>query len=77
MREGMGDLHLGLDPSRVISALQQAGFEEIAQRELLDSYVVQGKDHKEVNLSMFLVAGRWPGAEHHSQSNTSKSNQRK
>ncbi len=60
MRERMGDLHLGLDPNRVRSALGRAGFVEVKQQDLLDSYVVQGKTDKTVHLPMFLVAGTRP-----------------
>ena len=62
MREEMGDLHLGIAPSRVEGALRRAGLQAVTHRKLQDSYLVEGRSGAKTKLPMFLACGSRPGA---------------
>ena len=56
MRESMGDLRLGLDPTRLAGSLKDAGFEDVHLLPVRDRLMV-GR----TPLELILAAGRWPG----------------
>jgi len=60
MREAMGDLRLGVRAETVVAALARAGFVELEQRRLEDSYRVEAPDGRAAHLPMFLVRARRP-----------------
>lgn len=60
MREGMGDLRLGLKPEQVVAALAAAGFHSLRWERASDRYRIKPPDGGDSELPMFLVRGQKP-----------------
>jgi hypothetical protein len=63
MREELGDLHLGLEPSAVAGALRRAGFDDIAVEPVDDHYTPRRPGPKttaSASLPLYLVRARAP-----------------
>ena len=62
MGEAMADQRLGLDPTDLCSRAEKAGFTNVVFDRSDDAYVVQAPGGREVQLPLFLLAGRRPRA---------------
>jgi len=64
MREELGDLHLGLEPASIVTALRRAGFQEIAVEPVDDHYTPRRRGAEaqaQPALPLYLVRACAPG----------------
>lgn len=62
MRQELGDRHLGLEPSDVLSAFRRHGFADVVLDPVDDEFQPRRPDAQGVALSLYIVRGRKPAA---------------